>query len=87
VNQATADAVLRAAAFVEAHGDPRARACAAALSGRGAASDALALLAPPPSDPAALREALALCDDLRALGDPRVVAWAEALARDQADDG
>ena len=87
MNQATADAVLRAAAFVEAHGDPRARACAAALSGRGSASDALALLAPPPSDPAALREALALCDDLRALGDPRVVAWAEALARDQADDG
>src|SRR5262249_17526901 len=35
----------------------------------------------------ALRRALAVCDDLRALGDPRVAAWAEALARTQADDG
>jgi len=86
VNQATADAVLRAAAYVEVHGDRRARACAGALVGRGAASDAIALLAPAP-DPASLREALALCDDLRALGDPRVRDWADALARDQARDG
>jgi hypothetical protein len=86
VNQATADAALRAAAYVEAHGDPLARARADALVGRGAASDAIALLAPTP-DPASLREALATCGDLRALGDPRVRDWAEALARDQAGDG
>jgi hypothetical protein len=86
VNQATAEAALRAAAYVEAHGDPLARARAGALIGRGAASDAIALLAPM-SDAASLREALATCDDLRALDDPRVRAWAEALARDQADDG
>jgi hypothetical protein len=86
VNQATADAALRAAAYVEAHGDPLARARADALVGRGSASDVVALLAPPP-DPALLREALAICDDLRALGDPRVRDWVEALARDQSDDG
>jgi len=86
VNQATADAALRAAAYVEAHGDPLARARADALVGRGSASDVVALLAPT-SDPAPLREALAICDDLRALGDPRVRDWAEALARDQSDDG
>ena len=86
VNQATADAVQRAAAYVATHGDARARACADALVGRGKASDAVALLAPSP-DPASLRDALAICDDLRALGDPRAAEWAEALARDQARDG
>ena len=86
MNQATADAALRAAAYVEAHGDPLARARADALVGRGSGSDVMALLAPT-SDPASLREALAICDDLRALGDPRVRDWAEALARDQSTDG
>ena len=86
MNQATADAALRAAAYVEAHGDPLARARADALVGRVSASDVMALLAPT-SDPASLREALAICDDLRALGDPRVRDWAEALARDQSADG
>ena len=86
MNQATVEAALRAAAYVEVHGDARARACAEALIGRRAASDAIALLAPAP-DIASLRESLAICDDLRALGDPRVAAWAEALTRDQASDG
>jgi hypothetical protein len=87
VNRATADAVQRAAAFVDAHGDGLARLRAAALVGRGDAADALAQLAPAESDPVALRGALEVCDDLRALGDPRVGAWAAALACAQADDG
>jgi hypothetical protein len=86
VDQATADAVFRAAAYVEVHGDARARACADALIGRRAASDAIALFAPTP-DASSLRESLAWCGDLRALGDPRVATWADALARDQASDG
>ena len=86
MNQATAEAALRAAAYVETHGDPRARARAEALVGRRSASDAIALLAPA-SDAPSLRESLAICDDLRALGDPRVAEWADALARDQSSDG
>jgi hypothetical protein len=86
VKESIASAALRAAAFVDARGDALARARAAALVGRGAAADAVALLAPT-ADPASLREALVICDDLRALDDPRVAAWAEALARDQSDDG
>src|SRR5262245_48653043 len=87
VNQATADAVQRAAAYVEAHGDSLARACAAALAGRAPASDAVALLDGAPCDAQSLRRALAVCDDLRALGDPRVGAWVAALEREQANDG
>ena len=85
MNQATVDAVLRAAAYVDAHGDPRERARAAALAGR--ADAAQALWSPDASDAASVREALGAADDLRALGDPRVADWAAALARAQADDG
>jgi hypothetical protein len=87
VKDSIASAALRAAAYVEAHGDPLARGRAAALVGRAPASDAVALLAPAATDAASLREALAVCDDLRALGDPRIDAWARLLARDQAGDG
>ena len=86
MNQATDEAALRAAAYVATHGDPRARARAEALVGRCAASDAIALLAPA-FDAPSLRESLAICDDLRALGEPRVAQWADALARDQSSDG
>jgi len=87
VNQATADAALRAVAYVDACGDALARARAAALIGRAPASDAVARLAPARSQAASLRAALEVCDDLRALGDPRAAEWADALARDQARDG
>lgn len=79
--------MLRAAAYVDARGDALARARAGALAGRAPAADAVAQLAPERSDASALRGALEVCDDLRALGDPRVGAWAEALARGQAGDG
>jgi hypothetical protein len=87
VKDSIASAALRAAAYVETRGDPLARACAAALVGRAPASEVVALLAPAATHTAALREALAVCDDLRLLGDPHVEAWARALARDQAGDG
>src|SRR5262249_14655506 len=87
VDRATTDAMLRAAAYVDARGDALARARAGALAGRAPAADAVAQLAPERSDASALRGALEVCDDLRALGDPRVGAWAEALARGQAGDG
>ena len=87
MNRATADAVQRAAAFVDAHGDGLARLRAAVLVGRAGAADAIAQLAPAESDPVALRGALEVCDDLRALGDPRVGPWAASLARTQAGDG
>jgi hypothetical protein len=87
VNQATADAVLRAAAYVDAHGDPRARAHAAVLAGRGDIATALALCTPAVTETPSLRAALGAADDLRALGDPCVAEWATALARDQAGDG
>jgi len=87
VNQATADAVLSAAAYVDARGDALARARAAALIGRAPAADAVAQLAPERSDAASLRAALEVCDDLRALEDPRAEAWARELASGQARDG
>ncbi len=81
------DALERAAAFVAEHGDERARARAEALLGRGDASGVIAALDPDPDDPAQLRAALAVCDDLRALADPRVEAWIGALVRGQSADG
>jgi hypothetical protein len=87
VNQATAEAVLRAAAYVEVHGDEFERLRAAALIGRADASDVVIRLAPERSDPVSLRGALEVCDDHRALADPRVRSWAEALARAQSADG
>jgi hypothetical protein len=87
VNQATADAALRAAAFVDERGDEIARLRAAVLVGRADVADVVARLAPDPCDAASLRGALEVCDDLRALAHPRVRDWAEALARDQAADG
>ncbi len=80
-------AALRAAAYVEAHGDALAQLRAGALVGRAAAADVVALLAPVPSDVASLCFAVAVCDDLRALADPRVEGWAAALARSQSSDG
>jgi hypothetical protein len=80
-------AVERAAAYVDARGGALARARAAALVGRGRASDAVAQLAPARSEAASLRCALEVCDDLRALADPRAAQWAEELASHQAGDG
>jgi hypothetical protein len=80
-------AAENAAAYVAARGDALARLRAAALVGRAAAADVVARLAPAQSDVASHRFALAVCDDLRALADPRVEAWVEALCRSQATDG
>jgi hypothetical protein len=60
---------------------------AQALLGRADPAAVVARLAPSPRDPASLREALETCDDLRALGDPRVGAWVGAVAASQVDDG
>ncbi len=87
MNESIASAARRAAAFVDARGDALARARAAALIGRAAASDALSQLAPARSDATSLRFALEVCDDLRALGDPRAAEWAAQLGRHQAGDG
>ncbi len=87
MKESIASAAQRAAAYLDAHGDRITRLRASALTGRAFASDVVAQLAPEPSNAAALCEALAVCDDLRALGDPRVAEWAEPLARGQAADG
>jgi hypothetical protein len=87
LNESIASAAVRAAAFVDARGDALARSRAAVLVGRAAASDAVAQLAPERSDAASLRRALEVCDDLRALGDPRAAEWAEQLGRHQVGDG
>jgi hypothetical protein len=87
LKESIATAALRAASFVDVHGDALARARAAALVGRAPASDAVAQLAPARSDAASLRHALEICDDLRALGDPRAAEWAEQLVPHQAGDG
>ena len=80
-------ALERAARFVAAHGDELARGRAAALTGRAAVADVVARLAPEHGDAGALRAALEVCDDLRALGDLRVREWSEALVRLQHGDG
>jgi hypothetical protein len=80
-------AISRAAAYVDSRGDPLARLRAAALVGRADACDAIVRLAPSPADPASLRAALEICDDLRALDEPRVREWTQALARLQSSDG
>jgi hypothetical protein len=80
-------AAERAATYVEAHGDDLARWRAAALVGRATAADAASRLAPTHGDAASLRAALEVCDDLRALDDPRVREWSEALERLQDRDG
>src|SRR5262249_8491234 len=87
LKESLATAAMRAAAYVDAKGDALARSRASALVGRAPASDSLARLAPLPSDPASLRFALEVCDDLRALGDPRAAGWAEQIVRHQAEDG
>jgi len=87
LKESIASASMRAAAYVDVRGDALARSRAAVLVGRAAASDAVAQLAPARSDAASLRCALEVCDDLRALGDPRAVEWAEQLGRHQAGDG
>ena len=87
MKESIASAAMRAAAYVDVRGDALARARAAALIGRGAASDAVAQLAPGRSDGTSLRCTLEVCDDLRALGDPRAAEWAEQLGRHQAADG
>lgn len=83
----SADAADRAAAFIAKHGDARSRACADAVLEHGDAGAVVASLAPDEGDPAQLRAALSLCDDLRALADPRTEAWIGALVRTQDADG
>ncbi len=80
-------AAQRAAAYVDANGDALSRLRAAALIGRASAEPVVARLDPDGTHVSALRCALELCDDLRALGDPRVSRWAAALDRLQAGDG
>ncbi len=87
LKESIASAALRAAGYVDARGDALARLRAAALVGRAAACDVLARLAPARSDAASLRGVLEVCDDLRALADPRVRGWVEQLAQGQAADG
>lgn len=77
----------RAAGFVLVHGAPLERARArAALAGTGA-DTVLSLLGPPPSEVAALRDRLAICEELRALRSPSAQQCAEALAGLQRQDG
>jgi hypothetical protein len=80
-------AAERAAAYVAAHGDALARLRAAALVGRASGADVVSELAPASGDLASLRAALEVCDDVRALGDPSVREWSEALVRHQHGDG
>jgi len=79
------EAAVRAAAYVDAHGDALARLRAAALLGDEGSGRVLETLAP--DDAPSLRRALAIADDLRALAHPRVRDWAERLASACADDG
>jgi len=83
------DAQARAAAFVAAHGDPLARARAAAQVGAGPLAAALALLDPriARGGPDAPLLALALCDELGARGDARVERACADLAAAQREDG
>jgi hypothetical protein len=85
----TADAVERAAAFLQEQGDPLARAAAAALAGRGSVADALATLPQPDSlaEPGDLAPLLGVCADLRALHPSFVQSAAACLAGAQAPDG
>ena len=81
------DVAERAAVFVARRGDALARLRAEALLGRADPTEVVARLAPASGDPASLRAALEVCDDLRALGDPRVGEWVAALAGAQDPDG
>jgi hypothetical protein len=83
----SAEAVERAAAFIAKHADAQSRACADALLGHGDAGAVVASLEPDEGDPEQLRAALAICDDLRALADPRIEGWIGALVRTQDADG
>jgi hypothetical protein len=82
-----ARAAAHAAEYVAARGDALARRRADVLVGRAVASEVVAQLAPAAAESESLREALEICDDLRALGDPRVRELAEQVALHQADDG
>ena len=81
------NAAARAADYVATCGDPLARLRADALVGRADAADVVARLAPDAGDGASLRGALEICDDLRALADPNVKSFVEALALLQSADG
>ena len=80
-------ATERAAAWIARRGDAIARSRADALMGRADPGSVVALLSPSPGDPAALRDALEVCDDLRALGDPRVGEWMQEVSAAQDADG
>ena len=69
------EAAERAAHYVEAHGDDFARLQARALLGEAPAAAALDALAPDASRAGPLRDALGVCDDLRARSGARVRAW------------
>ncbi len=79
------DAALRALSFVDAHGDACSRRRASALLGRTDADAALEPLAP--ADTASLWRALAIADDLGALGHRCVRGWVERIAAACAADG
>lgn len=81
------EASKRAAEYVQQRGDAFARRRATALLGAADPAPLVAELAPSPVDAAALREALGLCDDLRALDAPPVRGWCEAARALQGPDG
>jgi hypothetical protein len=83
------DAQARAAAFVAAHGDPLARARAAAQIGAGSLAAALAELDPriARAGPDAWLLGLRVCDELGARTDARVERVCKQLAAAQREDG
>lgn len=83
----SASALDRAAAYVDARGDALARARAAVLTRRASPAAVIEQLDAEEHSPNALRAALEICDDLRALDAEPVAGWVRALCALQSEDG
>ncbi|MEM7409160.1 MAG: hypothetical protein AAF430_02860 [Myxococcota bacterium] len=81
------DACAKALAYVDAHGDAASQQRARAILGEGSAQALLDAVSVDEEDVLALRRALGLADDLRAVSLGPVKGWCSALVRMQAEDG